>query len=163
MTGLAEENELEDIRRFENELLERENSLGSTFGNLTLQDAELTKRIQEISEKMAKSLTDEQSINEQITKIISSQVSGEENVNKVLSILDKNIKRSNKLTQVIMELLLLEKTIEKYKLWITNVLMDRLDIFDLNMRDLSQHFGSSAIQSLKLSKAKITWVWEMHY
>ena len=158
MTGLAEENELEDIRRFENELLERENSLGSTFGNLTLQDAELTKRIQEISEKMAKSLTDEQSINEQITKIISSQVSGEENVNKVLSILDKNIKRSNKLTQVIMELLLLEKTIEKYKLWITNVLMDRLDIFDLNMRDLSQHFGSSAIQSLKLSKAKITWV-----
>ena len=110
-----------------------------------------------ISEKIAKSLTDEQSINEQITGIISSQVSGEENVNKILSILDKNIKRSNKLTQVIMELLLLEKTIEKYKLWITNVLMDRLDIFDLNMRDLSQHFGSSAIQSLKLSKAKITW------
>ena len=35
--------------------------------------------------------------------------------------------------------------------------MDRLDIFDLNMRDLSQHFGSSTIQSLKLSKAKITW------
>jgi len=157
MTGLAEENELEDMRRFENELLERENSLGSTFGNLTIQDEELTKRIQEISEKIAKSLTDEQSINEQITRIISSQVSGEENVNKILSILDKNIKRSNKLTQVIMELLLLEKTIDKYKLWITNVLMDRLDIFDLNMRDLSQHFGSSAIQSLKLSKAKITW------
>ena len=56
-----------------------------------------------------------------------------------------------------MELLLLEKTIYKYKLWIINVLMDRRDIFDLNMRDLSQHFGSSAIQSLKLSKAKITW------
>ena len=61
MTGLAEENELEDMRRFENELLERENSLGSTFGNLTIQDEELTKRIQEISEKIAKSLTDEQS------------------------------------------------------------------------------------------------------
>lgn len=35
--------------------------------------------------------------------------------------------------------------------------MDRLDIFSLNMRELSQHFGSSAIQSLKLSKAKIVW------
>jgi len=137
--------------------LERENSLGNTFGNLTIQDEELTKRIQEISEKIAKSLTEEQSINEQITQIISSQISGEENVNKILGILDKNIKRSNKLTQLIMELLLLEKTIDKYKLWITNVLMDRLDIFDLNMQDLSQHFGSSAIQSLKLSKAKITW------
>ena len=157
MTGLAEENELEDMRRIENELLERENSLGNTFGNLTIQDEELTKRIQEISEKIAKSLADEQDINEQITKIISSQISGEENVNKILGILDKNIKRSKKLTQIIMELLLLEKTIDKYKLWITNVLMDRLDIFDLNMRDLSQHFGSSAIQSLKLSTAKITW------
>ena len=52
MTGLAEENELEDMRRFENELLERENSLGNTFGNLTVQDEELTKRIQEISEKV---------------------------------------------------------------------------------------------------------------
>lgn len=56
-----------------------------------------------------------------------------------------------------MELLFLEKTVEKYKLWITNVLMDRLDIFDLNMRELSQHFGSNAIQSLKLSKSKIIW------
>ncbi len=83
-------------------------------------------------------MADEQDINEQITKIISSQISGEENVNKILGILDKNIKRSNKLTQIIMELLLLEKTIDKYKLWITNVLMDRLDIFDLNMRDLLQ-------------------------
>ena len=35
--------------------------------------------------------------------------------------------------------------------------MDRLDIFELNMRELSQHFGSSAIHSLKLSKAKIIW------
>ena len=52
MTGLAEENELEDMRRFENELLERENSLGNTFGNLTVQDEELTKQIQEISEKV---------------------------------------------------------------------------------------------------------------
>ena len=76
--------------------MERENSLGNTFGNLTIQDEELTKRIQEISEKIAKSLTEEQSINEQITQIISSQISGEENVNKILGILDKNIKRSNK-------------------------------------------------------------------
>ena len=45
MTGLAEEKELEDMKRFENEILERENSLGSTFGNLTIQDQELTKRI----------------------------------------------------------------------------------------------------------------------
>ena len=52
MTGLAEENELEDMRRFEKELLERENSLGNTFGNLTVQDEELTKQIQEISEKV---------------------------------------------------------------------------------------------------------------
>ena len=104
-----------------------------------------------------KSLTDEQAINEQITKIILSQISGEQNVNKILGILDNNIKRSNKLTQIIVEVLLLEKTIEKFKLWITNVLMDRLDIFGLNMRELSQHFWSTAIQSLKLSKAKIVW------
>ena len=97
MTGLAEEKELEDMKRFENELLERENSLGSTFGNLTIQDQELTKRIQNISEKMAKSLTNEQTINEQITKFISSQISGEQNVNKINGILDKNIKKTNKL------------------------------------------------------------------
>jgi len=157
MTGLAEQNELEDMKRFENELLERENTLGSTFGNLTIQDQELTQSIQNISEKMAKSLHEEQQINEQITKIISSQISGEQNVNKILGILDKNIKKTNKLTQILMELLFLEKTVEKYKMWITNVLMDRLDIFDLNMRELSQHLGSSAIQSLKLSKAKIVW------
>ena len=96
MTGLAEEKELEDMRRFENELLERENSLGNTFGNLTIQDQELTNRIQNISKKMAKSLSDEQYINEQITKIISSQVSGEQNVNKILGILDKNIKKNKK-------------------------------------------------------------------
>ena len=36
------------MRRFENELLERENLLGSTFGNLTIQDQELTKPIQDI-------------------------------------------------------------------------------------------------------------------
>ena len=145
MTGLAEQNELEQMKRFENELLERENTLGNTFGNLTIQDQELTKRIQNISEKMTKSLADEQQINEQITKIISSQISGEQNVNKILGILDKNIKKTNQLTQIMMELIFLEKTVEKYKLWITNVLMDRLDIFDLNMRELSQHFGSSAI------------------
>ena len=56
-----------------------------------------------------------------------------------------------------MELLFLEKTVERYKLWITNVLMGRLDIFDLNIRELSQHFGSNAIHSLKLSKSKIIW------
>ena len=141
MTGLAEQNKLEEMKRFENELLERENTLGNTFGNLTIQDQELTKRIQNISEKMAKSLADKQQINEQITKIISSQISGEQNVNKILGILNKNIKITNQLTQILMELLFLEKTVEKYKLWITNVLMDRLDIFDLNMRELSQHFG----------------------
>ena len=59
-----------------------------------------------------KSLTDEQAINEQITKIILSQISGEQNVNKILGILDNNIKRSNKLTQIIVEVLLLEKTIK---------------------------------------------------
>ena len=94
MTGLAEQNELEQMKRFENELLERENTLGNTFGNLTIQDQELTKRIQNISEKMTKSLADEQQINEQITKIISSQISGEQNVNKILGILDKNIKKN---------------------------------------------------------------------
>ena len=46
---------------------------------------------------MAKSLTNEQTINEQITKFISSQISGEQNVNKILGILDKNIKKTNKL------------------------------------------------------------------
>ena len=100
------------MRRFENELLERENLLGSTFGNLTIQDQELTKPIQDISQKIVKSLTDEQAINEQITKIILSQISGEQNVNKILGILDNNIKRSNKLTQIIVEVLLLEKTIK---------------------------------------------------
>ena len=102
------------MRRFENELLERENLLGSTFGNLTIQDQELTKRTYtryflENSEKSNRWTSYKWANNQ---KKILSQISGEQNVNKILGILDNNIKRSNKLTQIIVEVLLLEKTIK---------------------------------------------------
>ena len=157
MTGLAEEDDMIQTKQFENTLLEREKSLEQALGKLNSRDSDLTKQLKKMSTELQNSLKTESSINDKIADILSQQITGEQEVNKLIQILDKSIKKCNKVTAILAELQFLEQTIEKFKKWINNVLHDQVDIFDVDARDLMHHFGSSSIQSLKFTSAEVKW------
>ena len=157
MTGLAEEDDMIQTKQFENTLLEREKSLEQALGKLNSRDSDLTTQLKKMSTELQNSLKTESSINDKIADILSQQITGEQEVNKLIQILDKSIKKCNKVTAILAELQFLEQTIEKFKKWINNVLHDQVDIFDVDARDLMHHFGSSSIQSLKFTSAEVKW------
>ena len=101
MTGLATNSEVEEVRIFENNLLEREKTLSESLGQLRSRDSSLTLQLQNMSKELSDSFKTESAINTQITSIMTSQLSGEQNVNKLILILDKNIKKSNKITAIL--------------------------------------------------------------
>ena len=157
MTGLATNSEVEEVRIFENNLLEREKTLSESLGQLRSRDSSLTLQLQNMSKELSDSFKTESAINTQITSIMTSQLSGEQNVNKLILILDKNIKKSNKITAILAELLFLENTLSKFKKWINNILSNQMDVFDVDIRELLHHFGSQGIEALRFTNAKVLW------
>ena len=96
MSGLAEQDDIDIIKGFENGLLDREKSLEEALGKLSSRDANLTSDLKQMSMNLKNSLKTESIINDKITEILSKQVTGEQEVNRIIAILDKGIKKSNK-------------------------------------------------------------------
>ena len=157
ISGLAEQDDIDIIKGFENGLLDREKSLEEALGKLSSRDANLTSDLKQMSMNLKNSLKTESIINDKITEILSKQVTGEQEVNRIIAILDKGIKKSNKMTAILSELQLLENTMNKFKKWLNNILNNKMDIFDVDIRELLHHFGSSGIESLRFTTAEINW------
>ena len=160
-TGLAEQTELDSLKIFENDLLIREKTLASTFGNLTISENILKNDIANISDILLKSLLDEQVINEKLSELFNTQMSGDKQTNQILSILDSGLKKNNKLLQIFAELLFLQKSIDKVKKWIDNVISGKIDLFDIELASTIRNLGSNGLKSLQLAKAEI--IWEKNY
>ena len=156
-TGLAEQTELNSLKEFENDLLIREQSLAKSFGNFTVSENILKSDIRNISDILLKSLSDEQVINEKLSELINTQMSGDKQTNKILSILDTGLKKNNKLTQIFAELLFLQKSLDKVKKWIDNVIAGKIDIFDIELSTAIRNLGSNGLRSLQLAKSEIIW------
>ena len=82
MTGLAEQQEINEVKQFENQLLQREKTLGETLGVLTARGNVITKELQDISKSMTENLQTESDIYNKITEVINNQILGDKEVNK---------------------------------------------------------------------------------
>ena len=157
MTGLAEQQEINEVKQFENQLLQREKTLGETLGVLTARGNVVTKELQDISKSITENLQTESDIYNKITEVINNQILGDKEVNKLIGILDQNIKKANRITSILSELLLLEKTVDKFQKYVNNAVTNQMDIFDTDARALVQHFGSHGLESLKFTDSEVVW------
>ena len=142
MTGLAETEELEQVKLFENQLLQRELTLGEALGNLTARGSVLTTELKNLSAVININIPMESEINEKIGQVINNQVLGEKEVNKLISILDLNIKKGNRITSLLTELIFLEKMVDKFQKYVNNSPINVFNIFDVDTRALAHHFRS---------------------
>ena len=113
MTGLAETEELEQVKLFENQLLQRELTLGEALGNITA-----TTELKNLSATININIQTKSEITEKIAQAINTQVLGEKEHNKLISILDLNIKKGN--TSLLKELIFLEKMVDKFQKFVNN-------------------------------------------
>ena len=74
MTGLAETEELEQVKLFENQLLQRELTLGEALRNLTARGSVLTTELKNLSAAININNQTESEINEKIAQVINNQV-----------------------------------------------------------------------------------------
>ena len=157
MTGLAETEELEQVKQFENQLLKRELTQGEALGNLTAHGSVLTSELKNISAAININIQTESEINKKIAQVINTQVLGEKEVNKLISILDLNIKKGNRMTSLLTELIFLEKMVSKFQKYVNNAANNIFDIFNVDTRALAHHFGSHGMESLKFTEAEVLW------
>ena len=99
----------------------------------------------------------ESEINEKIAQVINTQVLWEKEVNKLISILDLNIKKGNRMTSLLTELIFLEKMVSKFQKYVNNAANNIFDIFDVDTRALAHHFGFHGMESLKFTEAEVLW------